>query len=101
VFFALTVKKIPVVQNFTSAPIYPLPKTAQSCKRFPGFFVDLELEEETGDPRHGVRDNLLDWAMYALADQMKLAPELQLKPLEDHKLCSVCKEKDKKNPVFL
>lgn len=43
-------------------PIYPVPKTAQSCKRFEGFL------KEFSDERHGVRDSLLDWAVFKLSD---------------------------------
>jgi CRISPR-associated protein Csx10 len=44
------------------SPIYPLPKTAQSCKRFEGFL------KEFSDERHGVRDSLLDWAAFKLSN---------------------------------
>jgi CRISPR-associated protein Csx10 len=61
-------------------PAYPLPKTAQSCKRFPGF---RKLPEEKADveERHGVRDTLLDWAMFKLSsekDTVRIVKELQV-----------------------
>ena len=47
-------------------PIIPLPRTAQSCKRFPGF---LPLSDEDPDEeQHGIRDTLLDWAVFSLLD---------------------------------
>ena len=51
--------------NQSPFPVYPLPKTAQSCKRFPGFFRLLPSEKDE-EERHGVRDTLLDWATFAL-----------------------------------
>lgn len=48
-------------------PVFPLPKTAQTCKRFPGFRpIGDESPSEDG---HGARDTLLDWAMFALLKQ--------------------------------
>ena len=48
-------------------PVYAIPKTAQSCKRFRGFRdigdEDRKPEEDEG---HGVRDSLLDWAMFKI-----------------------------------
>ena len=43
-------------------PVYPVPKTAQSCKRCSGF---LYPKNETNDA-HGVRDTLIDWALFKL-----------------------------------
>jgi CRISPR-associated protein Csx10 len=60
--------------------VHPLPQTAQSCKRFSGF-SRLPREKEE-DERHGVRDSLLDWAIF------KYSGERRLKPLEEHKNCS-------------
>ncbi len=82
-------KKSDVFQNATGWPVYPLPKTAQSCKRFPGF-LPTEHETDIDEPRHGVRDSLLDWAMFALADQTTPDPDLLLTPLQEHKKCAVC-----------
>jgi CRISPR-associated protein Csx10 len=71
-------------------PVYPLPKTAQTCKRFSGFRYIFEGEEDVDD-RHGVRDGLLDWAIFALANRVgfrdgKGTPLVRLK---DHQLCPV------------
>ena len=82
-------KKSEEFQNATASPVYPLPKTAQSCKRFPGFHP-TQYETDVTEPRHGVRDSLLDWATFALADQTASSTDLLLKPLEAHKNCPVC-----------
>ena len=76
-----------------NAPVYALPKTAQSCKRFSGF-VPLDDEKDAEkDDRHGVRDTLLDWAAFELgskAQQAGQAIEVNslLNPLREHKYCS-------------
>ena len=72
-------------------PVYPVPKTAQTCKRFPGFSYIFENEEE--DERHGVRDGLLDWAIFALANRVGFREEntTPLVQLQRHKLCRACK----------
>jgi CRISPR-associated protein Csx10 len=64
-------------------PVYPIPKTAQSCKRFPGFEGD-----EADDPPHGARDSLFDWAIFELGGQTKGA----LVSLLSHKSCQVCQK---------
>ena len=43
-------------------PIYPVPMTAQTCKKQSGFLFPKDEKEE----RHGVRDSLLDWAIFSL-----------------------------------
>ncbi len=43
--------------------LYPLPKTAQSCKRHAGF----RFPNNGKNDGHGVRDTLIDWALYKLA----------------------------------
>ena len=84
-------------------PVYPLPKTAQSCKRFPGF--QPLKGEKVDDDRHGVRDSLLDWAAFALGrdarkDGKPIDLETLLKPLQDQKECLICKnEKKTKRPM--
>ncbi|GAC1357608.1 MAG: hypothetical protein NVSMB38_40140 [Ktedonobacteraceae bacterium] len=64
-------------------PVYAIPKTAQSCKRFPGFRdlgdEDRKLGEDEG---HGVRDGLLDWAMFKIGiasgeDDINVLPVLE------------------------
>jgi len=44
-------------------PVYPVPKTAQSCKRYKGFLFPKDDDEQ----RHGVRDSLINWAMFKLS----------------------------------
>ncbi|HVB24684.1 MAG TPA: RAMP superfamily CRISPR-associated protein [Ktedonobacteraceae bacterium] len=79
--------KDPKIQNATS-PVYPLPKTAQSCKRFPGFQYQFE--------GHGVRDTLIDWALFSLGSDGK-----GLKAIEEHKDCNVCKESKYYSSMYL
>ncbi len=56
------------MQRASNAPVHPLPKTAQSCKRFPGF-VPLDDEKDVEkDDRHGARDTLLDWAAFEIGN---------------------------------
>lgn len=66
-------------------PIYPIPKTAQSCKRFAGFISDREID----DPPHGVHDGLLDWAVFELAGSQTVDA---LMALRGHKECRKCKK---------
>ena len=88
---ALFAKSAPTVAiNNTNLPVYPLPKTAQSCKRFSGFCY---LEgEEVDEKRHGIRDSLLDWATFALLDNNKQPPAALLAPFEGHKHCKECQQ---------
>ncbi len=66
-------------------PVMPLPKTAQSCKRFSGF---KPLRGElTNEKRHGIRDSLLDWAIFSLLnDEQHTIPTL-LASLDAHTAC--------------
>ncbi len=50
-------------------PVYPVPVTAASCKRFEGFRFD-----ETGvdQPHHGVRDTLIPWALFCLSQRNRI-----------------------------
>jgi CRISPR-associated Csx10 family RAMP protein len=50
-----------------SDAVYPLPKTASSCKRFGGFRFDEDDPDD--DPHHGVYDTLLPWALFALSQE--------------------------------
>ncbi len=50
-------------------PIYPIPATAASCKRFPGFRSDQKNEEL---PHHGVRDTLIPWGLFCLCQQTRI-----------------------------
>lgn len=78
------------------APIYCVPRTAQSCKRFSGFLPlpdDKKQDEE--EKGHGVRDSLLDWATFALANpgEQAIAEDKVkdiIEPLESYKECAVC-----------
>lgn len=65
----------------TPQPVYPLPKTAQSCKRFSGFLVPKNPPDES--PPHGVRDSLFDWAQFELGGRTHGS----LKALIDQKSC--------------
>lgn len=58
------------------SPVYPLPKSAQSCKRFEGF------HKKYSDERHGVHDSLLDWAAFKLSDGKNTGA------LKEHARCS-------------
>ena len=58
------------------SPIYPLPETAQSCKRFDGF------RKELSDERHGVHDSLLDWVAFSLSS------EKNIDALREHARCN-------------
>lgn len=69
----------------SNLPVRPLPKTAQTCKRFSGF---RPLDgEDTDEERHGIRDSLLDWTTFALLDSPGQTPEILLEPFKDHKKC--------------
>ncbi|HEY0752691.1 MAG TPA: RAMP superfamily CRISPR-associated protein [Ktedonobacteraceae bacterium] len=69
-----------------NTPVKPLPRTAQMCKRFSGFrplHGENALEE-----RHGIRDSLLDWAVFALLDARHQPLPGLLAPLEVHDRCA-------------
>jgi CRISPR-associated protein Csx10 len=68
-------------------PIYPIPMTAQTCKKRSGFLFP-KGEKEDG---HGVRDSLLDWAVFSLftnEDNRKCEIEA-LEVLHAHHLCRI------------
>ncbi len=66
-------------------PVLPVPRTAQSCKRFGGFYK-LDQEGFNVPERHGVRDTLLDWAAFYLLQQKGSIPaEKCIVPLEGEK----------------
>ena len=81
-----------VLQNANKLPVHPLPKTAQTCKRFPGFLYVFP-DERVNWPRHGVRDSLLDWALFELTSNQarkagkKIEPAVLLAPFKAHKEC--------------
>lgn len=54
--------------HVSGLPVIPIPKTAQTCKRFSGF-KPLPDDEDTGEERHGIRDTLLDWAVFSLLER--------------------------------
>lgn len=75
-----------------NAPVMPLPKTAQTCKRFSGFLpikgedTDEKLHKRCQEPdeeRHGVRDTLLDWAIFSLLDRQGAATTALLSPFHE------------------
>jgi len=87
------------MQNAVDYPVYPLPKTAQSCKRFPGFTQAQGDESDDENEPHGIHDSLLDWATFKLAEQAKkngqaIDTMTLLSPLQRHKQCPVpnCKK---------
>lgn len=47
-------------------PVLPMPLTARSCKRFPGFTFHAEQEE---DPRAGVTDLLIPLALFRMSEE--------------------------------
>lgn len=65
-------------------PALPLPATARSCKRFPGFRSDV-LEADDPPP-HGVYDALTAWTCFAESDQTNAAT------LRDLRTCPICGE---------
>ena len=50
-------------------PVYPIPATAVSCKRFPGFRSDQKTGEQ---PYHGVHDSLIPWGLFGLSRQNRI-----------------------------
>lgn len=75
----------PGMQN-SDQPVYPVPKTAQSCKRYDGFLYPKNDENEA----HGVRDSLLDWTLFKICSQTayKNTENEPLAALRQHKKCS-------------
>jgi len=60
--------------------VAPLPLTAQSCKRYPGFLS----QDDVDHPQHGVFDHLLPWLRFALS------AETDHSGLEAQKDCARC-----------
>jgi len=48
----------------------PLPVTARSCKRWPGF----RYQTDEDHPYHGVSDHLMPWLLFALSEETAVAP---------------------------
>jgi CRISPR-associated protein Csx10 len=65
----------------TDLPVYPLPKTAQSCKRHDGFRLPQDDEVKA----HGVHDSLIDWAIAKLGQEYGSSDPLLA--LKKHKFC--------------
>ncbi len=49
--------------------VRPVPATARSCKRFPGFLFQNEQDQDDEDKKHGVFDSLIPWGLFSLSDQ--------------------------------
>jgi CRISPR-associated protein Csx10 len=80
----------------SNEPVRPLPTTAQSCKRFSGFL--LIPGEEEDEERHGIRDSLLDWAVFSLLDDQRSAIPALLSPLGGHDTCGYAQGKYREVP---
>lgn len=63
--------------NSSELPVYPLPNTARSCKRFSGFRFDSEHDSK----QHGVSDHLFHWLIFELSGQTNA------RALSKHKNC--------------
>src|SRR6266566_4029729 len=75
----------------SNLPVMPLPKTAQTCKRFSGFLPTPD--EDDDDERHGVRDSLLDWAVFSLLDDKQSAIPSLVSLFDAHEACTYAKGK--------
>lgn len=82
------------VQGQNTTPVFPLPKTAQSCKRHEGF----RFPDNGKNDGHGVRDTLIDWALCKLVSfpETGLTHEhqrsIQLDILHESRDCQMCKQ---------
>jgi len=68
--------------NSPEEPVYPLPRTAISCKRHPGFLTTRKKTTE----QHGAQDTLCSWVLFSLSDMKRL------EALDQQKKCPHCKE---------
>jgi len=73
-------------------PVMPFPRTARTCKRFSGFRP--LPDENTGDERHGVRDSLLDWAIFSLLNSEPSALPTLLSLFKTRDACAYKRGKD-------
>ncbi len=69
-------------------PVYPIPATAQSCKRHSGFLYP----GTEGNNSHGVRDTLIDWALFKLSARADEHVHEPLHAFLKYKKCMRCKE---------
>ncbi|MBE3558153.1 MAG: CRISPR-associated RAMP protein Csx10 [Ktedonobacteraceae bacterium] len=77
------------MQNADYLPVYPLPATAQTCKRFQGFRHIFQDEDDEEGSRHGVRDSLLDWTVFRLLEKASVTdPAVLLDGFRKQKQCS-------------
>ncbi|QBD78669.1 hypothetical protein EPA93_22845 [Ktedonosporobacter rubrisoli] len=76
------------------SPVYPLPKTAQSCKRHPGFRPTSGTKKDEDEETHGVRDSLLDRFLFTYGHD-KLGREGLLATLREHRRCKGDPEKQR------
>lgn len=77
------------MQN-ADTPVYPIPKTVQSCKRFKGFKYRVKGDEEQ---RHGVRDTLIDWLLFGIesvSDTESIRNKKRLDLMKHYKECPEC-----------
>ena len=98
------------IQHADTFPVFPLPKTAQSCKRFQGFTEGQgeKYDVDDDDKGHGIRDSLMDWAAFELAKQANERAKQDkkdgqliditalLRPLEAHKQCPHINDNEKR-----
>jgi CRISPR-associated protein Csx10 len=67
-----------------------VPKTAQSCKRHPGFLYPEGMDNDS----HGVRDTLIDWALFKLSGESPDALKIMEKWKDcSYKKCEQCADK--------
>ncbi len=78
-----SVPELARTSKLTLSSVYPLPRTAMSCKRFSGFSLTADDNE-----RHGVHDTLFDWSIFQQGGQSFQA----LKALQEHKNCKKCEK---------
>ncbi len=71
--------------NGADLPVYPLPNTARSCKRFAGF----QFDADKNDKQHGVSDHLFHWLLFELSGQT------DIDALRKHKDCSCSEAMDR------
>lgn len=77
------------MQNAQTLTVYPLPKTAQSCKRFSGFVYRFKSDEDDTE-RHGVRDTLVDWIVFSMGSRSNVPGDGLLALLDHYKECQTC-----------